>query len=197
MDSRQIEREKMIHATDMKRQMLSGLKLEYIHKPKELFSFSPLPGLTLTACRSEPWLGIFANSSLPPPLAFLATFPRLSSLFLQPLSRSHLILSLDGHKPCSQRQFSERRGLGSLSVPCALPGKPFQRTRGGGSGGDGTVEKVNGERCEEAGKGREMEAAFEAEALSNTSCVWFLPSLLYFLPEFRVGFVFSGARSQL
>lgn len=70
------------------------LQTQRVFFPLSLLSFSPLPGLTLTACWSEPWLGIFANSSLrtpSPSLPFAASLPD---------SHTRLILSLGSYKPC-------------------------------------------------------------------------------------------------
>lgn len=117
---------------------------------------SPLPGLTLTACWSEPWLGIFANSSLvlllaPPPLS---PSPSSSFHFCSPDSYTRLIVSLGGYKPCSRSQFSERRGLSS-SLSLRLTRKTLSKNphEKGGRGVE-TVEKDNGkvmERLEREG----------------------------------------------
>lgn len=173
---------KISYSPQIQRQNVSQLATEVIlQTQRELFfslsllSLSPLPGLTLTACWSEPWLGIFANSSLLPP-SLLCLSPRFlpSSLPffffpLQPLPDSHtrLILSLGSYKPCKRGQFSERRGLHSLFAHCALPGKHFQRTHGGGGRGPETVEKENGKDMERL-KRRERRATVWAKAtLSN------------------------------
>lgn len=113
----------------------------------------------------------------PPPSRFAASLPD---------SHTRLILSLGSYKLCSRGEFSERRGLHSLSPLCALPGKPFQRTHGGGGGGSVTVEKENGKdmgRLEMEGDEFECTPRPPYPIVNiGTSCIWFLFWLLCCFP---------------
>lgn len=150
-------------------------------------SFSPLSGLTLTACWSEPWLGIFANSSLvlllaPPPLSP----PSSSFHFCSPDSHTRLIVSLGGYKPCSRSQFSERRGLSS-SLSLRLTRKTLSKNPHEKGGREvETVEKDNGkvmERLErEGGTGYRVSQGHPIQLqIQKTSCTFFsLPIVVAF-----------------
>lgn len=76
----------------IQRQNVSWLAAEIILQTQKGFflPFSPLPGLTLTACWSEPWLGIFANSSLRTPSVALLLSSSPSLPLLKPLSLIHI-----------------------------------------------------------------------------------------------------------
>lgn len=82
---RQIRSKNQVYSPDTKAKHFSTCCRNNSTNPESFFSlsllsFSPLPGLTLTACWSEPWLGIFANSALRTPL-LLPPFCSLSPWF--------------------------------------------------------------------------------------------------------------------
>lgn len=116
-------------------QLAAGIILqtqgEFFFLPFPLVSLSPLPGLTLTACWSEPWLGIFAKllpscpHSLPP-----SSLPPLLPLSLIHTHIWYCLWAAINHVSGASSQKGEASTRSLLPVP--VPGKHFQRTHGGG-----------------------------------------------------------------
>lgn len=117
-----------------------------------------------------------------PPLPLLSSLP---SFFLLPLFLIHIhvwccLWAAINHVSRASSQKGEASTLDSLSAPCALPGKPFQRTqsRGGLQRGWDSRES-EWERYGEAGKGGKRRLHFRQKPPSPTvnigaSCIWFL-----------------------